>query len=53
MQALVPWLCVFIFLKLEDFLINKKPTYKELEQGVKELMKEAIDCGQIEKSLNR
>jgi len=31
--------------------MNKKPTYRELEQGVEELKKEAIDHRKIEKSL--
>jgi hypothetical protein len=30
--------------------MNKKPTYKYLEQGVNELKKESIDCWQIEKA---
>jgi len=31
--------------------MNKKPTYKELEQGVEDLKKEAIDRREIEKAL--
>jgi len=39
-----------IFLKLEGLFMNKKPTYNELEQGIKELTKETIDSKLIEKA---
>jgi len=33
--------------------LNKKPTYKELEQFIKELKREATDCRLIEKVIKK
>jgi len=36
---------------LKEFSVKEKPTYKELERGIKELKEEAIDQMQIEEAL--
>ena len=44
---------LFVSKQLEDFLMDRKPTYEELEQRVKELEKMAVDAQIVAKELSQ
>ena len=44
---------LFVFKKLEDFLMTRKSTYEELEKQVKKLKKEFTERKLVEEDLNR
>jgi PAS domain-containing protein len=39
--------------KLKDFPMTRKPTYKELEHGIKELKQESAERKRVDEELNR